>query len=141
LDAAYLGLVSGDPQRDARSIRIFADAGVPLLLAGTFGKSFGLYGERVGILSVIAPSQGVKSGMQKQMILLARSETGASPSFGAKLVEIILKDKAIRKTWECDLANIATDLKRRRKGLKDELQLLGTPGNWDFLTDQVGMFS
>ena len=57
-DAAYLGFVSGDAFVDAESIRIFADAEVPLLIAATYGKAFGLYGERVGFLSVVAPRVG-----------------------------------------------------------------------------------
>ncbi|KAJ5095774.1 hypothetical protein NUU61_005130 [Penicillium alfredii] len=141
LDAAYLGLVSGDPDVDANTIRLFEAAGVPLLLAGTFGKSFGLYGERVGMLSVIAPSPEIKARMQKQMTLLARSETGSSPAFGARIVETVWGDEAIKKVWIKDVKGIADELRRRRQTLKDELARLGTPGKWDFLTQQVGMFS
>ena len=143
LDSAYLGLVSGDPQSsfDSGSIRSFAESGVPMLLAATFGKCFGLYGERVGILSLPGPSQEVRERMQRQMILLARSETGASPSFGAKIVEIILTDRELRNQWENDLGEMARQLKSRRKLLRQELECLGTPGEWDFITNQVGMFS
>ena len=58
-DAAYLGFVPGCAYTDAHSVRIFADAGVPMLLAATYGKAFGIYGERVGFLSLIAPSEEV----------------------------------------------------------------------------------
>ena len=143
LDSAYLGLVSGSPDSvlDTGSIRIFAESGVPMLLAATFGKCFSLYGERVGILSLPAPSQEIRKRMQKQMILLARSQTGASPSFGAKIVEIILTDRELKVQWEGDLNEIATELRSRRKLLKEELEVLQTPGEWGFITDQVGMFS
>lgn len=141
LDSAYLGLVSGDPDLDASTISMFEAAGVPLLLAATFGKSFGLYGERVGMLSVIAPNPEIKARMQKQMALLARSETGSSPAFGAKIVEVVLGDEKIKAVWAEDVKGIATELRRRRQVLRNELELVGTPGQWDFLTRQVGMFS
>lgn len=141
LDSAYLGLVSGDSDSDASTIGMFEAAGVPLLLAATFGKSFGLYGERVGMLSVIAPNPEIKARMQKQMALLARSETGSSPAFGAKIVEVALGDEKIKAVWAEDVKGIATELRRRRQVLRNELELVGTPGQWDFLTRQVGMFS
>lgn len=143
LDSAYLGLVSGDPDsvHDTGSIRAFAKAGVPMLLAATFGKCFSLYGERVGILSIPSPNEETKKRMQKQMILLARSQTGASPSFGAKIVEIILTDPELKLLWKKDLNEIATELRSRRRLFREELETLQTPGRWSFVTDQVGMFS
>ena len=142
-DSAYLGLVSGNPDSvlDSGSIRVFAESDVPFLLAATFGKCFSLYGERVGFLSMPAPSQGIRERMQKQMVLLARSQTGSSPSFGAKLVELILSDQQLKTQWENDLNDIATQLRDRRELLRTELEILRTPGNWRFITDQAGMFS
>lgn len=141
LDSSYLGLVSGDAEEDASVIRMFQAARVPLLLAATFGKTFGLYGERVGMLSIVAPNAEVRERIRKQMALLVRSETGASPAFGARVVQEILGDSKIRAAWEQDIKAIAVDLKQRRQMLRDELELLETPGNWEFLTRQVGMFS
>ncbi|KAL6892074.1 aspartate aminotransferase [Trichoderma evansii] len=141
LDSSYLGLVSGDAEEDASVIRMFQAAGVPLLLAATFGKTFGLYGERVGMLSIVAPNSEVRGRIRKQMALLIRSETGASPAFGARVVQEILGDYKIRAAWEQDIKAIAVDLKHRRQMLRDELELLETPGNWEFLTRQAGMFS
>ncbi len=141
LDAAYLGLISGDPELDAQSIRIFANAGVPLLLAGTLGKSFGLYGERVGIMSALAPSQKIQKRIEQHMKYLARSESSAPPSFGAKIVEIVLNNESIQRIWRSDVKDIAIELSRRRAALREELQTLKTPGDWRFLTAQVGMFS
>ena len=143
LDSAYLGLVSGNPDSvlDTGSIRLFAESGVPMLLAATFGKCFSLYGERVGFLSMPAPSRDIQKRMQKHMVLLARSQTRASPSFGAKIVEIILTDRELKKQWEGDLNEIATELRNRRRLLKEELRFLQTPGEREFITEQVGMFS
>ena len=141
LDSAYLGLVSGDVERDSRAVHCFEAAGVPLLLATTFGKSFGLYGERVGMLSVVAPSRETKRRIESQMILLARSETGCSPGFGARVVEEVLSSPELTTVWKADLKGVAEELQRRRRVLRDELSSLRTPGDWNFLTEQVGMFS
>ena len=140
-DAAYLGFVSGDVFEDAESVRIFADAGIPLLLAATYGKAFGLYGERVGFLTIAAPNSEVAKKIEVQMKLIARAETGAMPVFGAKLVEMILTDPELQGVWEADVKTIAEDLQHRRRRLRLLLEERGTPGPWCFLTDQAGMFS
>ncbi|KAF8580284.1 aspartate aminotransferase [Ramaria rubella] len=142
LDAAYLGFVTGDAHADAECIRVFADAGVPLLLAATYGKAFGLYGERVGILSVVAPNEEVAKRVEKQMKLLVRAETGATPGFGARIVETILADPELKRAWGEDVQAIAGQLRERRRRLRQILEEeLKTPGSWKHVTEQVGMFS
>lgn len=112
-----------------------------MLLAATYGKAFGLYGERVGFLSVIAPSEEVGKRIETQMKLLARAETGAMPAFGARIVEIILGDMDLKRIWEGEVREISEELRQRRKALREALERLGTPGKWSHLTDQCGMFS
>ena len=112
-----------------------------MLLAATYGKAFGLYGERVGFLSVIAPSEEVGKRIETQMKLLARAETGAMPVFGARIVEIILSDMDLKRIWEREVREVSEELKQRRRVLRETLERLGTPGNWNYLTDQCGMFS
>lgn len=141
LDAAYLGFVSGDAYTDAESVRIFADMGVPLLLAATYGKAFGLYSERVGFMMVIAPNGEVGKRIENHMKLLARAETGAQPAFGAKIVELILTDATLKRRWEADVQKIAGQLRERRVKLRGRLEALETPGTWHHISDQAGMFS
>ncbi|KAG6009347.1 hypothetical protein E4U21_002655 [Claviceps maximensis] len=140
LDAAYPGFVTGDVELDCEPIRILAAANVPIVLAATFGKSFGLYGERVGILSVTLPSRDVAGRAEDHMKLQARAETGAQPAFGAAIVEIILADPELRRSWQDSVGHMAAELQRRRALLKAELVALGTPGRWNSITEQVGMF-
>ncbi|KAG5981320.1 hypothetical protein E4U55_003071 [Claviceps digitariae] len=140
LDAAYPGFVTGDVESDCEPIRIFAAANVPIVLAATFGKSFGLYGERVGILTMTLPSRDVTRRVEDHMKLLARAETGAQPAFGAAIVEIILSDHELRRSWQDSVGHMAAELQRRRAMLKGELVALGTPGHWESITKQVGMF-
>ena len=75
------------------------------------------------------------------MKLLARAETGAMPAFGAKIVEIILRDPELRAVWEEDVRAIARELRDRRSILRRTLEAKGVPGKWHHLTEQVGMFS
>lgn len=144
LDCSYFGLVNGntDTVSESGGIRIFEDRGIPLLLAASFSKNFGLYAERIGVVSLITPpDEGLKSRIRKQFTFLARSQTGASPSFGSKIVTMILTNSELRQQWDQDIAGMATETQYRRRLLQAELQRIEAPGDWDFLTDHVGMFS
>lgn len=140
LDLSYPGFASGNIYKDCEPIRLFAEAGVPLLLAVTYGKVFGLYGERVGHLCIPLPSPEVTVRVEQQMKLLARAETGAQPRFGAKLVSNILGTPELRAKWEEDVQGMAKDLVGRRERLKAELLRKKAPGDWSFVTEQSGMF-
>ncbi|KAF2126173.1 PLP-dependent transferase [Dothidotthia symphoricarpi CBS 119687] len=140
LDLSYPGFVSGSVAEDCMPIRLFTEVGVPLLLATTYGKAFGLYGERVGHLCVPLPTAQAAARVEQQMKLMAREETGAQPRFGAKLVANILGSPRLKMVWEEDLRGLAQDLAARRESLKRELIKQNAPGEWGFVTSQVGMF-
>ena len=140
LDVSYMGFVTGDADQDCEPIRKLADAGIPLLVAATYGKAFGLYGERVGHLCITAPDAEVALRIEKQMKLLARAETGAMPRFGALIVSTILVDAELRRMWRVDLRDIARQLRERRVRLKQALEGIGASGDWSFVTEQKGMF-
>lgn len=135
-----MGFVTGEAEEDCEPIRKFVKAGIPLLVAATYGKAFGLYGERVGHLCVTAPNSEVASRIEKQMKLMARAETGAMPRFGALIVSTILGDAELKRAWEADLREIARQLRERRAMLKQALEKMGAPGDWKFITEQKGMF-
>ncbi|KAF2184927.1 PLP-dependent transferase [Zopfia rhizophila CBS 207.26] len=140
LDLSYPGFVSGSVAEDCAPIRLIAEAGTPFLLAATYGKAFGLYGERVGHLCVPLPTAQAAARAEQQMKLLAREETGAQPRFGARLVANILGNPRLRMVWEEDLRGLAQDLAGRREALKRELLKQNVPGDWSFVTSQAGMF-
>ena len=79
--------------------------------------------------------------IEGQMKVMARAETGAQPAFGAKIVEMILSDYGLRGIWEKDVRGMAEELRRRRLRLRELLREKHTPGEWDFLVEQKGMFS
>lgn len=116
------------------------DAEVPFLVAITYGKSFGLYGERIGHLCIPMPTARAASRAEQQMKLLARAETGAQPRFGATLVAMILENQSLKKTWEADLRYMAHDLTERRQALEAEMVAQNARGDWRYITKQRGMF-
>ena len=140
-DAAYPGFASGDIDTDLEGVRLFAEYEVPLVFISTYGKSFGLYSERVGILSILAPSEEVGKRIEKQLSLLARAESGAPPDFGSKIIETVLSDEALERQWREEVRDMANQLKHRRIALRERLEELETPGDWRHITDQNGMFS
>lgn len=140
-DVAYPGFASGNIDIDLESVRIFDKMGVPLIIATTYGKCFGLYCERVGALFVVAPDEAVGKRIEKQMKFLARAETGAQPDFGSLIVETILSDAELRSLWQSELREMAEQLKYRRQQLQQRLVDLKTPGIWSHITLQNGMFS
>lgn len=140
-DVAYPGFASGDVDTDLQSVQIFAEREVPLVLAMTYGKCFGLYCERVGALFVVAPDEEVGKRIEKWMKFLARAETGAQPDFGSLIVETILSDENLRSLWRSELRDMAGQLKDRRERLRRRLEDLKTPEISSHLTLQNGMFS
>ncbi|KAL4782545.1 aspartate aminotransferase, cytoplasmic [Aspergillus varians] len=140
-DAAYLGFVSGDHQKDSAPLQLFLERNIPFLCALSYGKSFGLYGERVGVLSIPTYTPDLARRIESHMKLLARAETGAMPLFGSMVVECILGNEELRIEWKNNLRRMAEDLKQRRQQLWVALSELETPGDWSFITQQAGMFS
>ncbi|KAJ6140890.1 hypothetical protein N7497_011783 [Penicillium chrysogenum] len=140
-DAAYPGFASGDIDTDLQAVRLFAEQEIPLVFVSTYGKSFGLYSERVGILSILVPNEEVGKNIETQLALLARAESGAPPDFGSKIVETVLSDDVLERQWREEVRDMANQLKHRRIALRSGLEKLGTPGDWRHITDQNGMFS
>lgn len=140
LDLSYPGFGSGSVYDDCAPIRLFTMLEIPLALAVTYGKSFGLYGERVGHFCLPLPTEELAKRAETHMKLLARAETGAQPRFGAKIIVNILKTPHLKAMWEEDLRGLAIDLDKRRKLLQETLTKNTTTTDWSFVTDQRGMF-
>ena len=141
VDAAYPGFASGDIDTDLEGVRLFAELEVPLVFVSTYGKCFGLYSERVGVLSIVAPDEEVGRRIESQLRLLARAESGAPPDFGSRLVEAVLSDQELEQKWRQEVRGMADGLKSRRHALRNALEELKTPGDWQHITNQNGMFS
>ncbi|CAK5277741.1 unnamed protein product [Mycena citricolor] len=142
LDCAYQGFASGDLDKDAWAVRFFVDKGVALLICQSFAKNAGLYGERVGALHIVSPTQETAAKVKSQLSVLQRSEISNPPTHGARIVSLILNDPIMFEAWKRDIQTMAGRIIEMRKELFRLLtEELHTPGNWDHIVKQIGMFS
>ncbi|KAL4975837.1 pyridoxal phosphate-dependent transferase [Aspergillus desertorum] len=144
-DCAYQGFASGDLVRDAWAIRYFVEQGFELCIAQSFAKNFGLYGERTGAFHFVsAPGpEAVQSSahIASQLAILQRSEISNPPAYGARIASKVLNDSELFAQWEDDLRTMSGRIAEMRKGLRQRLEEKKTPGSWNHITDQIGMFS
>lgn len=140
-DCAYQGFASGDLDRDAWAFREFVNRGIPTLVCQSFAKNAGLYGERIGALHIIASSTEVATRIRSQLSVLARSEISNPPAHGARLVALILNTPELFEQWKEDIKTMAGRIIEMRNELYRLLtEDLKTPGTWNHILDQIGMF-
>ncbi|KAK2877790.1 hypothetical protein FQN49_001188 [Arthroderma sp. PD_2] len=144
-DCAYQGFASGDLARDSWAVRYFIAEGFEMCISQSFAKNFGLYGERAGAFHFItAPGPNAAealSNVASQLAILQRSEISNPPAYGARIASTILNDPVLFKEWEQDLHTMSGRIVEMRQGVRDRLEQMGTPGTWDHITNQIGMFS
>jgi len=143
IDAAYQGYATGDLERDAWPVRYLVQRGFELFVAQSFSKSMGLYGERIGCLIVVLAEGRAQDATNTlgQLKLIARAMYISPPKYGAEIVSRVLSDPALMEEWKKCLKVMVDRIQAMRTALKGRLQKLGTPGNWDHITNQIGMFS
>lgn len=140
-DSAYQGFASGNPESDAWPVRYFVDQGFDvIMIAQSYAKNFGLYGERAGCLHVVTSSPDLTRNIFSQLRSLQRVTVSTPPAFGSRVVSTILADEELSKMWRQDLQTMAGRIADMRKALRARLEELGTRGQWDHLTSQIGMF-
>ncbi|KAF2395786.1 putative aspartate protein [Trichodelitschia bisporula] len=144
-DCAYQGFASGDLARDAWAVRYFVDLGFELVIAQSFAKNFGLYGQRAGAFHYVsapaAEAQDTTKRVASQLAILQRSEISNPPIYGARIVAKVLNDPGLFAEWEENLREMSGRIISMRNALRGKLEELGTPGTWNHVTDQIGMFS
>jgi aspartate/tyrosine/aromatic aminotransferase len=141
-DNAYQGFVSGDPEIDAFSIRTFAkEQGMTMIVACSFSKNFGLYGERVGALHVVTSSKEEVTKAASVIRAIARCLWSTCPSYGARIVAYILSDEERTKQWKTDCARMAHRISEIRQLLFEKMVEKNVKGTWKHVIIQRGMFS
>jgi aspartate/tyrosine/aromatic aminotransferase len=140
-DNAYQGFVSGDPDVDAYAVRLFAEAGCELLVASSFSKNFGLYGERIGALHVLCRNAEDRGRAAAVIRALARLLYSTCPSYGARIVAHILSDPERKQQWKHDCSGMAHRLLSVRQNLLDLMVAKNVKGSWEHIVKQRGMFS
>ena len=140
LDMAYQGFGEGIAE-DGTVVQMFLSSGLDFLVATSFSKSFSLYGERVGALSVVCADAAEAARVLSQLKIAIRTNYSNPPTHGAQVVATVLTTPALRTMWEEELAGMRLRIKEMRTALVDGLKRAGIPGDLSYITSQVGMFS
>jgi aromatic-amino-acid transaminase len=140
LDMAYQGFGYG-LKEDGTAVQKFVDAGLRFFVSTSFSKSFSLYGERVGALSVLCSNAEECARVLSQLKIVIRTNYSNPPTHGGAVVAAVLNDPTLRAQWESELAEMRVRIKAMRQALVDGLKAAGVKKNMDFITTQIGMFS
>ncbi|WP_460098417.1 amino acid aminotransferase [Pseudomonas sp. H3_C08] len=140
LDMAYQGFGDGIDE-DAAAVRLFAESGLTFFVSSSFSKSFSLYGERVGALSIISESKEESARVLSQVKRVIRTNYSNPPTHGASIVAAVLNSPELRAQWEAELA----EMRLRIRGMREQMVALlaeKAPGrDFSFVGRQRGMFS
>ena len=140
LDMAYQGFGDGIAE-DGKVVRQFTAAGGPLVVSNSFSKSFSLYGERVGALSIVASSTEEASRLMSQLKRVIRTNYSNPPMHGGQVVATALATPELRQLWEEELAGMRVRIKAMRQSLVEKLKAKAPGHDFDFVVQQRGMFS
>ncbi len=140
LDLAYQGFGEG-LDADAEAVRLFADAGSPVFVSNSFSKSFSLYGERVGALSVVTASADEAARVLSQLKRIIRTNYSNPPTHGGQVVASVLNSPELRILWEGELAGMRDRIRNMREQLVTALRNHAPQHDYSFVSKQRGMFS
>ncbi len=140
LDMAYQGFGYGI-EEDGAAVRKFVAAGMSFLVSTSFSKSFSLYGERVGALSVLCDSKEETARVLSQLKIVIRTNYSSPPTHGGAVVAAVMADPELRALWEQELGEMRVRIKAMRQKLVDGLKAAGVQQDMGFITRQIGMFS
>lgn len=139
-DMAYQGFSSGLTDEDAWAVRQAYKANLEFMVCQSYSKNMGLYSERAGCLHIVIKDKEYVSNVTSQVTALARQEISFAPAFGARVATLVQTNEELRKQWEIDVADVCNRIKGVRKQIVEKLQKLQTPGNWEHVTQQNGLF-
>jgi len=140
LDMAYQGFGYGIAE-DGAVIQKFVAAGLTFFVSTSFSKSFSLYGERVGALSVLCASKDEADRVLSQLKIVIRTNYSNPPTHGGAIVAAVLGNPELRALWEQELGEMRVRIKAMRQTLVDGLKAAGVEQDMSFITTQIGMFS
>ena len=140
LDIAYQGFGDGIEQ-DAAAVRLFADSGLNFLVSSSFSKSFSLYGERVGALSIVTNSKEEAGRVLSQAKRVIRTNYSNPPTHGATVVASVLNSVELRAMWEQELGEMRERIRDMRMAMVEQLAAQSAKRDFSFVARQRGMFS
>jgi len=140
IDIAYQGF-GESIEADAEAVRSFAGAMSPVFVANSFSKSFSLYGERVGGLSIVTQDGDESGRILSQLKRIVRTNYSNPPTHGGRIVATVLGDAQLRTAWERELTGMRERIRRMRDLLADGIKQRVPDADFSFVRDQRGMFS
>lgn len=140
LDIAYQGLGDGI-ERDAHAVRLFAHTMAPVFVANSFSKSFSLYGERVGGLSVVTQNADEAARALSQLKRIVRTNYSNPPTHGGQIVTTVLNDDQLSALWASELATMRDRIRDMRQSLANSIAQRVPSADFSFVIRQRGMFS
>ena len=140
LDMAYQGFGDGIDE-DAAAVRLFAESGLSFFVSSSFSKSFSLYGERVGALSIITESKEESARVLSQVKRVIRTNYSNPPTHGATIAAAVLNSPELRAMWEDELAEMRLRIRGMRLQMVELLSKKAPGHDFSFVARQRGMFS
>ena len=140
LDMAYQGFGDGIDE-DAAAVRLFAGSGLSFFVSSSFSKSFSLYGERVGALSIITESKEESARVLSQVKRVIRTNYSNPPTHGATIAAAVLNSPELRAMWEDELAEMRLRIRGMRLQMVELLSKKAPGHDFSFVARQRGMFS
>jgi aromatic-amino-acid transaminase len=140
LDMAYQGFGDGIDE-DAAAVRLFAESGLTFFVSSSFSKSFSLYGERVGALSIVSESKEESARVLSQVKRVIRTNYSNPPTHGASIVAAVLNSPELRAQWEAELAEMRLRIRGMRTQMVETLAKNAPQRDFSFVGRQRGMFS
>lgn len=140
-DVAYQGFATGDLDKDAFAPRLFVKNGLEIMVAQSYSKNLGLYGERVGALNVVLSDANAAKAVLSQLKRLARALWSNPPTHGARIAAEVVGDAGMFEQWKGEMALMAGRIAGVRGELQAALEKRCPDKDWSFITQQIGMFS
>lgn len=140
LDIAYQGFAEG-LDADGAVVRRFAEVCCPVFVATSYSKSFGLYGERIGALSVVTASKDESARVLSQLKRVVRTNYSNPPTYGGQIVASVLTTPELRAMWERELGEMRDRIKSMRRALVEKVQAQARGADFSFVLRQRGLFS
>jgi aspartate aminotransferase len=140
VDFAYQGFAEGLAE-DAAGLKALLAVTPEALVCSSFSKNFGLYGERVGAMTLVADSaDNAQKGLSHVKVCI-RTNYSNPPKHGAAIVAIVLSDSTLRGQWTQEVAAMRNRIAGMRRLFVDTLRATGVDRDFSFITRQRGMFS
>ena len=140
-DTAYQGFTSGSLDKDAYGLRLFLAQGFEMVVAQSFAKIMGLYGERTGCLHFVCHDKATAGRVMSQVKIIVRCNYSSPPKHGARIAAAILNDVSLRQQWLDELVAVCARMNDMRAALRGAIEKKGVKGDWSHITTQIGMFS